>query len=128
VEIIESTIDDDINGRLTENLGFRNNVINCLLEKCMSSGNVWSCCFPLTLLFLPLEPLPDVYFGRVIPAPRVTGAKSSFAVSFRSFSAGDEKSILNASFFSRLGLEAAVASAAMSANQKHDDVKNEYRN
>ena len=85
----------------------------------MSSGSVCSCCFPLTTLpFLPLELFPVVYFGRIIPAPRVTGAKRSAAVSFRSFSAGDEKSILNASFFSRLGLEAAVASAAASAKQK----------
>jgi hypothetical protein len=117
MDMIESAIGLDTNGRHTENLGFKNSVINCRLEKCMSSGSVCSCCFPLTLPFLPLEPLPEVYFGRVIPAPRVTGAKSSLPVSFRSFFAGDKKSILNASFFSRLGLEAAVASA-MSAKQK----------
>jgi hypothetical protein len=71
----------------------------------------------LTLPFLPLAPpFPEEYFGRVIPAPRVTGANSSFAVSFRSFS-GDEKSILNASFFSRLGLEEAAAASVMSAKQ-----------
>lgn len=70
------------------------------------------------MAFLPLEPFREVCFARVIPAPRVTGAKSSFTVSFRSFSAGDIKSILNACFFSRLGLEAAVASVAMSAKQK----------
>ena len=118
VDMIESTIGHDTHGGHTENLGFKNSVINCRLEKCMSSGSVCSCCFPLALRFLPLEPLPEVYFARVIPAPRVTGAKSSFAVSFRSFSAGDRKSILNASFFSRLGLEAAVASVAASAKQK----------
>jgi hypothetical protein len=76
----------------------------------MSSGRVLSCCFPFGLPFFPFELLPQVFLGSVIPTPRVTGAKSSFAVSFKSFSAGDKKSILNASFFSRLGLEAAVAS------------------
>ncbi len=62
----------------------------------MSSGRVWSLGFSLALPFFPFEPLPEA---------------------FRSFSAGDEKSILNASFLSRLGLEAAVASVASAAQQ-----------
>ena len=40
---------------------------------------------------------------------------------------GDKKSILNASFFSRLGLEAAVASIAVSAKKIHCGVKNGYQ-
>ena len=113
--------------RRTENLGFKNKVTSCRLEKCMSSGRVWSLCFSLALLFLPLELFPDEYFGRVIPAPRVTGAKRSFAISFRSFSAGDTKSILNASFFSRLGLEAAAASVTSAAQQSEVSVSDYYR-
>jgi hypothetical protein len=90
----------------------------------MSSGRVCSLCFSLALPFLPFEPFPEVYFGRLIPAPRVTGAKSSLAVSFRSFSAGDKKSILNASFFSRLGLEAALASVASAAQKNEVSMRN----
>src|SRR6266404_5870316 len=102
----ESPPQHNVERRRTENLGFKNKVTNCRLEKCMSSGRVWSLCFSLALTFLPFEPFPSACFGRVIPAPRVTGAKSSLAVSFNSFSAGDKKPILNASFFSRFGLEA----------------------
>jgi hypothetical protein len=46
--------------------------------------------------------------GSVIPAPLVTGVNSSSAVSMRSFSAGEMKSILNASFFSRGAFGLAV--------------------
>jgi hypothetical protein len=81
----------------------------------MSSGSVYSFCFSLTWPFFPLEPFPEECLGRVTPAPRVTGAKSSFAVSLRSFSAGDKKSSLNASFLSRFGLKAAAASVISAA-------------
>jgi hypothetical protein len=70
------------------------------------------------LPFLPFLALPEEYLGRVKLAPRVAGAKSSFAVSLRSFSAGDKKSILKASFFSRLGLEAATASVVSAVQTK----------
>lgn len=103
----------------TENWGLRNSVTSCRLEKCMSSGKVWSFRRSLSLSFtvrllLPLreDVFPEVP-GSVMPAPRVTGAKSSFARALGSFSEGVRKSILNASFFSRLALGAdSVVSAA----------------
>lgn len=85
----------------------------------MSSGRVWS--FRLSfsfsfalLLLLPFrdDPLPVEDPGNVIPAPLVTGAKSSLVSVFGSFSEGVRKSILKASFFSRLALGAAVSEAS----------------
>lgn len=56
------------------------------LEKCMSSGRVWSFRRSLSLSFADrlLLPLRDDVFpedgpGNVMPAPRLTGAKSSSA-------------------------------------------------
>lgn len=73
-------------------------------EKCMSSGSLWSSFFsfsfvPFRLPFFEPEVVPVP--GRFMLAPFVTGANSSFAISFRSLpsSMGAKKSILNASFF-----------------------------
>ncbi len=85
----------------------------------MSSGNVWLLRFSsLSLLFAflpraPLFALPGA--GSVLP-PRAGAAKSLFLRLLRSSSTGVRKSILNASFFSRFGREAAASVASAEGN------------
>jgi len=87
----------------------------------MSSGRVCSSSFSFSFVFLFFPPFrvvldfPNEDFGNVRIAPRVTGAKSSFAIVFTSLLDGVRKSILKASFRSRLGLAAfrSVASARL---------------
>lgn len=91
---------------------------NCRLEKCISSGRVCSTLLTDSFAFLPLPFLLladlDTTPGKLMLPPRVTGAKSSFAISFCGFSEGVKKSILNGSFLSRFAL-GADASADTSA-------------
>jgi hypothetical protein len=73
----------------------------------MSSGRRWRSLSRAAAAALPF-PLRDLEVpGRLMPAPRLTGAKSSVVTSLKSFSAGVRKSILNASFFSRRAFGAA---------------------
>lgn len=105
--------------KLTENLGFKNNVTSCRLVKCISSGNLWSSRFSSSVpfLFLPFlapGPVPGIF----IPAPLVTPANSSLPICFRVLfgSGGLRKSILNASFFSRRGFVPVLLAPVVSAS------------
>ena len=101
----------------TTNLGLRNSVTSCRLEKWISSGSLWSSRF--SFVFLPfllaaVVPVP----GRLIPAPFVAGAKRSFVSSLRLLSQGVRKSIRTVSFFERVFVVLAAAASASAALNK----------
>jgi hypothetical protein len=91
------------------NFGFKKREINWRLEKCISSGNRCSSFFGLTDFFLlRLTELAEP--GKLILTPFLGGENSSFVISFKLRWSTVRKSILKASFFSRLGF-GAVGSA-----------------